>query len=123
LDFFIDEKYHTSPFLELYETVPLKQTQTQKRIHQQNNTIKTTFQNTTQILSVKNKSSQPEPEPLTIKNRFLYQGKIINFSFCQKILKPRNRIKSTIYNEIFENNPQMSYRDFKKTINQTKSTL
>jgi len=127
LDFFIDEKYHTSPFLELYEKEQLKETKTQLRINQQNNTIKNTLKSQNIPLKTKtNKPSEPpaapDSDPITIKNRFLYQGKIANFSFCQKIQKKRTIIKpTTIYNELFEKNPQMSYRDFKNSQIQTSN--
>jgi hypothetical protein len=124
LDFFIDEKYHTSPFLELYEKEHLKETKTQQRINQQNNTIKNTLKS--QNIPLKTKTNKPSEipapaAPMTIKNRFLYQGKIANFSFCQKIQKKRTANKPTIYNELFEKNPQMSYRDFKNSLSQTSN--
>jgi hypothetical protein len=134
LDFFIDEKYHTSPFLELYEKEHLKETKTQQRINRQNNTIKNTLKSQNTPLKIKtsktNKPSKTDaPDsatdtatpPITIKNRFLYQGKITNFSFCQKIQKKRTANKPTIYNELFEKNPQMSYRDFKNSQIQTSN--
>ena len=128
IDFFIDEKYHTSPFLELYEMPTTKETHTQKRIHQQNNSIRTMMKIQNQSVPVLNTKPTPTSavEMMTIKNRFLYQGKIANFSFCQKILKKRVIIKHNTFNALFENNPQMSYSDFKKSIadnnKQTTST-
>lgn len=120
LDFFIDEKYYKSPFLKLYETTETKEMHTQKRIHQQNNSIRQTY---SQPLPVAKQTPAKEPtEPITIKNRFLYQGKMANFSFIQKIPKKRVIIKHNTFNELFEKNPQMSYSEFKKSLTLNKAT-
>ena len=120
IDFFIDEKYYTSPFLKLYESVETKETHTQKRIHQQNNSIRQIHNQT--LPMTKPPTTAAAEEPMTIKNRFLYQGKIANFSFTQKIPKKRVTIKHNTLNELFEKNPQMSYSEFKKSLNKTTST-
>jgi hypothetical protein len=107
--------------LKLYESVETKETHTQKRIHQQNNSIRQIHSQPLPVTKPPTTTMAPE-EPMTIKNRFLYQGKIANFSFTQKIPKKRVMIKHNTLNELFENNPQMSYSEFKKSMNKTTST-
>jgi len=124
LDFFIDETYHKSPFLELYEMENIKENKTQARIQKQNTQIK----NTMKLVAAKapvnrstNTSASDVPiiEVATIKNRFLYQGKMTNFSFIQRI-KKKGVNKPTLFKEhsqhreLFENGSgHISYKDFK----------
>ena len=124
IDFFIDEKYYISPFLKLYESVETKETHTQKRIHQQNNSIRKIHSQPLPVTKppTTTTTTTKEPEPMTIKNRFLYQGKIANFSFTQKIPKKRVIIKHNTMNELFEKNPQMSYSEFKKSLKTTSTS-
>ena len=125
LDFFIDETYHKSPFLELYEMENVKENKTQVRIQKQNTQIK----NTMKLVAAKapaaptsthaiTKPTDAPPQPITIKNRFLYQGKITNFSFIQRIKKkgvnPTLFKEQSQHRELFENGSgHISYKDFK----------
>jgi hypothetical protein len=124
LDFFIDETYHKSPFLELYETEKIKENNMQTRIQKQNTNIK----NTMKLVAAKS-SDAPAPAPapaeaITIKNRFLYQGKIMNFSFCQKISKKVAVRTKHAYSDLFESDAKhiLSYKDFKTKIFQKQAT-
>jgi hypothetical protein len=124
LDFFIDETYHKSPFLELYEMENIKENKTQARIQKQNTQIK----NTMKLVAAKapvNRSTNTSAsdvqkiEVATIKNRFLYQGKMSNFSFIQRIKKkgvnnPTLFKEHSQHRELFENGSgHISYKDFK----------
>lgn len=110
LDFFIDEKYHKSPFLELYE---------KENVHIQ---VKINTHIKHHHLS---KTDKTLPE-IMIRNRFLYKGKISNFSFCQKITKFQSKKyiavpickKQNEHRELFEKDIKhiSSYKDFKKAM-------
>jgi hypothetical protein len=103
LDFFMDETHYTSPFLKLYE---------KNKTHINN--IKKTIQITTSV-----RPSTPLSQPVeTIKNRFLYQGKIMNFSFLQKTPKIPAINISNKYNGLFDTTTayNMSYKDFKTKV-------
>jgi len=129
LDFFIDETYHKSPFLELYEMENIKENKTQARIQKQNTQIK----NTMKLVAAKSSNAStakstdvPAPaaaEAITIKNRFLYQGKMTNFSFCPKIPKKVAAARTKhAYSDLFESDAkQISYKDFKTKIFQKQA--
>ena len=130
LDFFIDEKYHKSPFLELYETEDMKETKTQQKINQQNARIKNTIQMVSKPVAPVVPTIAVIPE--TIKNRFLYQGKTANFPFCQTPSKKiTKKIKSHDYPsnhsehcELFEKDVKcVSYKDFKTKYSSILPTL
>ena len=127
LDFFIDETYHKSPFLELYETETIKENKMQTRIQKQNTNIKNTMKlvatkapapaPTSATPATTNPTDAPQ-QTITIKNRFLYQGKITNFAFIQRTKKkgvnPTSFKEHLQHRELFENGSgHISYKDFK----------
>jgi hypothetical protein len=120
LDFFIDETYYKSPFLELYEMENVKENKTQTRIQKQNTNIKNTLQIAKKTTTIQ---STTLPVPETIKNRFLYQGKMTNFSFCQKISKKVAAARTKhAYSDLFESDVKhISYKDFKTKIVQRQT--
>lgn len=89
---------------------------------------------TTNANKSENKNSEKEKEKPHHTNKFIYLGKILNFSFIQKV--PRKKISSVASSAVFQGSKYdaifgqehelqkdvMSYKDFKKAMESKKKT-
>jgi len=150
-DFFIDETItppeKSSPFVKLYFTEEKKEAKEAKETKEakeakienspfakfrnyakENPNEKTgtsgTYGNVSKMVTQKDEKTTDEKEPEKMKNKFLYLGKINNFTMTQFVEKKR-KVLAKFTSPLLENikidanvqKEQISYKDFKKYMN------